>query len=259
MAESAPHFNLFKIINRISAINQYVFWLIFILSISPFLIHNYCVKCKLDDLLNVLNIVGIAVYFALELLNDFILIPLSDSKRRDDFIDNSFGSNHSPINSVGYYDNDEVNKGLYKTAVNLFENCFFTFSLVKMTTARKIVFPIIILMSMLVLSYFGFKVIPFGLTLLQALFSVNIIGLVVKQFILLNRLQTIHDSWIALFQNEDFKTDEMKYQTFVYKYWLQYEVLHGKIHPGIPEKIFHKYNSKLTEEWKKIKEKFNIN
>ena len=208
---------------------------------------------------NILNIIGITAFFLTEILIDYIFLPQADSKRRDDFIDNSFGSKFSPKNSVGYYDNDEIGKGLYKTSVNLFENCFFTFSLAKIITTRKIIIPILMVLAMAIFAYYGFKEVPFTLSILQALFSANILGLLIKHLILLNRLSAIQDSWIGLFQIEEFKKEPFKYQANIYRYWLQYETLHSKINAGIPDSVFKKNNKFLTDEWETIKTKYNIN
>ncbi|MBW7674773.1 hypothetical protein [Chryseobacterium chendengshani] len=258
MAEFAPQTELFKIINNLSSFGQFLFWIILGFSVSPLILNEFNLPESITDILNILNITGITAFFLIEILIDFILLPQADSKRRDDFIDNSFGSKFSPKNSVGYYDNDEIGKGLYKTSVNLFENCFFTFSLVKIITTRKIIIPILMVVFMSILAYYGFKKVPFALSILQALFSANILGLLIKHLILLNRLSTIQDSWIGLFQNEEFRNEPFKYQANIYRYWLQYETLHSKINAGIPDSIFKKNNALLTTEWETIKSKYNI-
>jgi hypothetical protein len=258
MAEFAPQYNLFKIINRLATINQFVFWLILAFSIFPVTFKEFCEATSLINIINILNIIGISLFFILEIISDYILLPQADSKRRDDFIDNSFGSVFSPNSSIGYYDNDEVSIGLYKASVNLFENCFFTYSLVKATTTKKILIPTIMLLFMLVFAYYGFREVSFALSVLQALFSANIIGLLIKHLILLNRLTAIQDSWIALFQHEDFKEKTYKYQSSVFRYWLQYEALHSKINAGISTKVYDKLNPSLTKEWNKMKLRYHV-
>jgi hypothetical protein len=258
MAKYTPQYNLFKIINILASISRFVFWIVLVLSITPLIFKEFCEGAHLFNIINILNIIGISLFFILEIISDYILIPQADSKRRDDFIDNSFGSGFSPNNSVAYYDNDEVSQGLYKASVNLFENCFFTYSLVKLTTIKKIIIPSIMFLFMVAFGYFGFQQVPYALSILQALFSANILGLLIKHLILLNRLATIQDSWIALFQQDDIKANTYKYQASIYRYWLQYETLHSKINAGIPEKVYNVNNPPLTEEWKKIKLKYNI-
>ncbi|MCD8411253.1 hypothetical protein [Tenacibaculum finnmarkense] len=258
MAKYAPHINLFKDINKLSAIERIIFWVILGLSISSVVLNKFIVPQKVTDILNVLNIIGIGLFFTIGILVEYIFLPQADSKRRDDFIDNSFGSKFSPKNSVEYYDNDEINLGLYKASVNLFENCFFTYSLSKIVTVSKIIIPTIILIVMLIISYYGFKEVPFALSTLQTLFSANILGVLIKHIILINKLSTIQDSWIQLFQNKDYKINTFKYQASIYRYWLQYETLHSKISAGIPDSVFQKNNESLTLEWERIKSQYNI-
>lgn len=258
MAEFAPHTNLFKIKNKLSSIASAIFWSILIFSLAPIIFTQFSIPDKVTDIINILNIIGISTFFLIEIVIEYLLLPQADSKRRDDFIDNSFGSKFSPKNSIGYYDNDEIGKGLYKASVNLFENCFFTFSLSKIVTISRIVLPTVMLFAMAILAYYGFKEVPFALSILQALFSANILGLLIKHLILINKLSAIQDSWVNLFQNTNFKSETYKYQTSVYRYWLQYETLHSKINAGIPDNIFNKNNDMLTQEWEELKAKYNI-
>ena len=258
MAQFAPQYNLFAIIDKIRSSIVWVFWIIFILSAIPGVLTLLKVDLGIDDLINTLNIIFIGAFFVLDILVEYILVPQADSKRRDDFIDNSFGSTFSPNPSVGYFDTDELHFGLYKAASNLFENCFFTYSLVKATTIRKTILPILVIVSVAVFAYYGFKQVPFALSFLQALFSATLLGELVKHFVLMARLHTIHDSWIALFQRPDLKLNIDNYKTYVYRYWLQYETLKSRIQPGIPQKTFDKLNPKLTQDWIAIKTRYNI-
>lgn len=259
MAEFAPQYDLMKIIDKIRAGISYIFWIIFILSVTPSLLNIFECELKIDDLFNTMNIISISLFFILEIVVEYILIPQADSKRRDDFIDNAFGSTFSTTASIGYYDTNEVQRGLYKVATNLFQNSYFTYNLVKAITLRKTILPSLVLLSIAVFAYFGFKQVPFGLSLLQALFSATLLGDLVKHFILMVRIHAIHDSLITLFQNQDVKSNTDKYQTQIYRYWLQYETLHSRIQAGIPETVFQKLNSGLTEDWDNIKLRYNIN
>jgi hypothetical protein len=259
MAKFSPHYNLMKIVGKLSLFGQFVFWSILVLSFIPIVFKEFCEETQLINIVNILNIIGISLFFIIELVNDYVLIPQADCKRRDDFLDNSFGSTFSTKSSIEYYDNEEVNIGLYKVAVNLFENCFFSYSLLKSTTLRKIIIPSTILLLMSIFSYYGFKNVPIALSVLQALFSANILGSLVKHLILLAKLSTIQDSWIVLFQHADLKTNIDEYNHHVCRYWLMYEALHSRYNMSIPERAFKKLNPLLTAEWKEIKQKYNIN
>ncbi len=259
MAEFAPQYNLYKIIEKVKLISSACFWFIFLLSITPPLVYSIDARFKYDGIVNSLNIIFLLTYFVLEILSEYILVPQAESKRRDDFIDNSFNSKFSPNKSVGYYDNDEIEVGLYKAACNLFENCFFTYSLIKAITFKNIIQPAIILLTVIVFACIGFNKVPIALSFLQILFSANILGSLIKHFILLTRLNIIQDSWIEIFQHSDLKNEIKKYEANIYRYWLQYETLHSRIQSGVPEKVFNKLNPILTREWMELKKRYKIN
>jgi len=258
MAQFAPQYNLFAIVDKVRTVLTIIFWTVFGFSVVPVIMKLTGVKFDIDDLVNQLNIVGLALFFILEILVDYILVPLADSHRRDDMLDNSFGSKFTSKSSVGYFDTDAVPVGTYRAACNLFANCFFTYSLVKITTVQKVIKPAIVLLSIGVCAYYGFREVPFALSLLQVLFSATILGELIKHCILLVRLQNIENAWKDLFQQTDFKLDPEKYEPFVYRYWLQYETLHSRIQTNIPSKIFHKMNDRLTIEWGLIKVRYGI-
>lgn len=258
MAEFSPHTDIYKVKGKLENINNFIFWLTLFLSTLPIVFMEPCKEYKIIDIINIINISCIGLFFIIETLNEFILLPLADNKRRDDFIDNSFGTKFSIKNSVGYYDNDDVELGIYKAAVNQFESCFYTYSLVKLSTISKIVIPSIILFSMTIFAYYGFSEVPFALTILQAFFSANILGNLIKHLILMNRLASIQDSWVELFQKENFKNDAAKYQPSILRYILLYETLNSKINANISSKIFNRHNSKLMSDWEDLKVKYNI-
>jgi len=259
MAKFSPHTDIYKIKKRLESINSFIFWLTLFLSIFPIVFTEICDEYGFIHWINIFNIIAIALFFIIEILNEYILLPLADNKRRDDFIDNSFGSKFSIKNSIDYYDNQEIENGMYKAAVNQFENCFFTYSLVKISTVSKIVIPAVMLIFMSIIAYYGFSRVPFALTILQAFFSANILGDLIKHLILINRLSSIQDSWLQLFQNINLKQEVSNNEPHILRYWLQYETLHSKINANISNKTFNKSNEKLTADWNDLKTKYNIN
>lgn len=210
------------------------------------------------DAIDLINILSILAYFVLEVIKDFILVPDTEQKRRDDFIDNSLGTKYLLVNSVDYYDNEEVPEGLYKTAVNLFENIFFTSILIKTLTVRKIVLPALVLSSVWVFAFYGFSNVPIALTVLQVFFSTQILGDLIKHLILRSQLDGMLNMTIALFKHPDLNIKINDHRADFYRIWLRYETLISRIHPGIPGKIFNQYNAKLMEDWKNLKIRFAI-
>lgn len=258
MADFTPHNNLFNKINTLTKISNFLFWLIFLLTIFPLLVKSFYDITEYIDLLIIINIISICFLFTLDIIIEFVLLPLANNRRIDDFLDNSLGSNFSQKNSINYYDNDKIKIGLYKVAVNLFENCFFTKALLCKSYINKIIIPILFIIVLIISTYTGFKNNPLGLTILQTLLSINILGNLIKYSILVIKLNTIEDNLNSLFQNKNFKTNLIEYESYIYRYWLKYETLISKINPDISTKTFAKSNTILTKEWEDIKIKHNI-
>jgi hypothetical protein len=258
MSDFTPHNDLFNKINVLTKISNFLFWAIFLLTVLPLLVESIFDITKYDDFLNIINIVLICFLFSLDILIELILIPIANNKRIDDFLDNSLGTNFSQKNSINYYDNDKIEFGLYKVTVNLFENCFFTKSLLSKSYLNKIILPIIFIIVLIISTYTGFKNNPFALTILQTLLSINILGNLIKYIILVIKLNSIEDNLNSLFQNKNFKTNLSQYEPSIYRYWIKYETLISKINPDISSKTFEKSNELLTSEWEAFKKKHNI-
>ena len=259
MATFSPQYNPHKVTATVRLVNDWVFWIVFVLAFVPICFPDFCETELVKSILNVINVISILLFFTLEIVIEFILFPQSEQKRRDDFLDNSFGSKFSTANSIDYYNNENLGHGLYKASSNLFENAFFTYSLIKALTFRKIIIPAIVLTSVWAMAYFGFQRVPVALSVLQILFSANVLGNLVKHLILLNKVSTIQDNWITTFQIEDFKTHTLKYQSNIYRNWLNYEAILSRIQPDISDSFFKKHNTRLTTEWEQIKTKYSIN
>lgn len=258
MAKYSPPEIVYKIINKIEAWSSFLFWIVFMLSMTSSIVPDWSEYSMVKETIDLINILSILAYFVLEVIADFILVPDAEQKRRDDFIDNSFGTKYLLANSVDYYDNEEVPKGLYKAAVNLFENIFFTSFLIKKLTVRKIVLPALVLSSISVFAFYGFSNVPIALTVLQVFFSTQILGTLIKHLILLSQLESVLNMTIALFKHPDLNIKMSDYGADFYRIWLRYEMLINRMHPGIPDKIFKQHNAKLMEEWKNIKLRFSI-
>ena len=264
MAKFAPQANLYKTISVLRTSSTWLFWMVFALSVSLTLLllpntgaSSYFNVQAIKEFLEMTNVIAILLFFTLDVVISYVLFPEAENKRRDDFLDNSLGSKFSTNSSVDYYDNEEISTGLRKAAINQFENCFFTYSLLKALTFRKVIIPSVVFLAVWVFAYYGFKNVSMALSFLQVFFSVNVLGGLIKHLIL-SRVSVIYDSWITLFQDENFKNDPAKYQAHILRYWLRYETLHSTIPTDVPQLFFDKMNPILTNEWNAIKVKYQI-
>lgn len=265
MAQSAPHYSTYDNINKLRKLCGILFWLIFALAIFETAFSQLSIDilqanaAYILQVSNIVSIISIIIFFIAELVVDLFLVPMADNKRRDDFIDNSIGSTFSLEPSEGYYDNSEIQNGIYKVAVNLFENCFFTYNLITKLTYRKIIIPAFAGIGILILAYYGFNgQNTIAVTLLQFMFSTTVLGTLVKHLILLAKLQEIQKDWQNLFSKTTFKTDPESEAASIYRIWLNYETLHSRIPASVPQKVYEQNNPALTEKWIEVKSRYNI-
>lgn len=253
-----PQHSLFSITEKLRAVADFLFWAVFILSAIPTILSLAKIQWSFDELINVVNILAIVVFFSFDIIIEYFLVPQAENKRRDDFLDNSFGSNFTVKSSEQYFDTVNLDSGLYKAAANLFENSYFTYSVLKSVTTRKIIVPAIAFLAIFVFAYYGFRQAPFALSVLQVLFSANLLGGLIKHLVLIAKLNTLNDEWIGLFQQQDFKINISGYAPRVYRYWLRYETLLSRIQAAVPEIVFSRFNKQLTEEWSEIMKRYKI-
>ena len=144
------------------------------------------------------------------------------------------------------------------SSVNLFENCYFTCSLLKATISRKLYLPTGMFILLIVSAYFGFRDVPIALTLLQTLMSATVLGSLFKHVTLSNGLDTLQNCWVDLFQHSDIEDNTLKYQASIYRNWLNYETLLSTFSADISEETFNKLNPQLTKDWEVLKLRYNI-
>lgn len=208
---------------------------------------------------NILNIISLIFYFSLEIIIDYHLFPLAEDLRKSDFIDNSWGTKNLLNNSNKYYDNDELGFGLYKTATNLFENVFFTYTISKSMSLKKISVSLILAIIIIVIAYYGFEQVPIAIPFMQVVFSTVILGDLFKHLVYVNRMKQVIEKWQSLFSNSDFKINPDNHRADVYKTWIFYESTLARTQLSLSNKIFELFNDKLTQEWEIIKIRYNIN
>ena len=179
-------------------------------------------------------------------------MPKAEKKRRYDALDNSFGSAFSLQNSKEYFTNDEVEFGINKLGVNLFQNVFYTTRLSDKMMTSYIVKSSIFGVVFFIMAIYGLKNSPIMLPIFQFLFSAVIFGDLVKFLLFHRENNRILDELIVGFQTELNKTT-------ILKEYLDYEtnISWGQI--LICDKLFDKYDKTLEGEWQKLKQKFNIN
>lgn len=209
----------------------------------------------LFSVLEILNIVTLVSYAILYILTEIFIQPKTSGKRRKGFLDNSLGSKLLDSEVKGYYDNDELKVGPYKLLVNCFENCFFTKSIIQRMHVRVVCKNLILVLIMIIFSYYGYKDNMFTLPILQLFLSSAFIIELCYHFSFYAKLSQLYNNFIDIFSSHRTK-DEITQQAFLMV--IEYETTLAYNKSNISDKIYNKINEQLTKEWEQIKTRYGI-
>lgn len=180
----------------------------------------------------------------------------AEKLRRTDLIDHSFSTNFSGQQSSGYYNSAGINPGVYKIAVNGFENSLFSSNTAKKMTKMKWAKASVVLLIFLLSAFMGEKLI------LNSLIQVAAASVLVQQAIKLqlfsDRINKIHEDFKALFSNMRDETDKAKREGEMVRNVLNYETTISSAGIILDSKIFFKYNDELSRKWEKMKQDYKI-
>src|SRR5690625_6190121 len=109
-----------------------------------------------------------------------ILFHNVEKLKRNDLIDNAFGTNYSDENTTEYYNNDETEYGIKKLALNSYESSFHTENTLKLMLYKNLI--ILVLLSIpFLLSIFS----KFGSDIVIILFELSIPLTLLTDFVIL--------------------------------------------------------------------------
>lgn len=194
-------------------------------------------------------------YLVLELLVSNKLFQ-AEKARRVDLIDHSFGTNFSGEQSTGYYNAGGINPGVYKLAVHVFENSFFSCNTIKQMTTKKWIYAIIVFLVFLISAFLGEKLV------LNSLIQVAAAGILVQQAIKFqqfsNRMHNIHSDIKLLFSNLRDVVDKTSNEGEMAKNVIAYETTISAAGIILDDKIFNNDNADLSNKWEQLKQSYKI-
>lgn len=208
----------------------------------------------ISNILNSFNSFFILGYAILEFVVQHIFHEASTQKRYD-FIDNSFDTSLSEENSTAYYSNDDIEKGVYKMAVNGFENSLLTYNISKEMLKPIWIKNILIGFLFLAISIAGFNNI--FIMLFQLSLPLLLLSQAIKLTIFVNKINKVFENYRRLFQ--DLKKKKKKYKKAeIIINVIEYESTLSWGGILLDDDIYKKLNPKLSEKWEKMKIKYEI-
>lgn len=253
MTRIVPHQQMF---DRAKSFDKWANTIIYLSSVlSVALIFLSPPYDKLIVAINAANCVFITIIVVFDTLFNYFFFEAGKAKRLD-FIDNSMGTDFSGARSQGYFTNENLAAGLYKMAVNCFENSFFSSQIsAKMITASWVKFVIILII-------FVFSAALGEQKIVNLLFQLSLPLLLFQQALKITlfyiRVNSTYESFLHLFN--DFKqhgNNEGK-DPEILKIILDYQttLTWGAI--PLSDKLFNKYNAVLSQKWNELKANYNI-
>lgn len=241
----------------VEKLNKYAIILLYAstaLSIAISLLGYFSLVSDLKSTLIGFNILFICIYVYLDNRANYIFTK-AEMKRRLDWLDNSFGTNFSGKKSQNYFTNEHLSPGLYKLAVNCFENSYHTQFIISKMLPFLIAQTIIIVLLFVGSAYVGNREIIrlfFELSL-----PVILIQKLIKAIYFSSRIIDVHDRFKSLFNdlmNFGFENKTAEALRDI----LEYETALSWASTPLDSNIFRKNQDKLAAEWEELKQEYQI-
>lgn len=261
MTRYVPHQQIYDQAKRYDGWQTRVLTLATIFAIATIVINgiknmfpDFDFNCILD-VINALVSVLSVLYIVLDLLVNHKFYR-AEKGRRVDFIDHAFKTNFSGDRSSGYYNSGGINEGVYKMAVQTFENSLFSTNSAKKMTISKWTYAVIVLIVFLISACLGEK------SWVNNLLQLAAAGILVQQAFKFqyfsNRIEDIHAEFKTLFSNLRDVTDKAKHEGEMVKNVLSYETTLAWGSMILDSDIFDRDNDDLSEKWEKMKQDYKI-
>lgn len=262
MDRQLPYEISYKTLETGRNIENGLLWSTFICSILLQLFQINCLSQLLDsvkcivNLCGVLNYISIIGYSIFYVAVEIIMQPTVAGERRKGFIDNSLGTKllNQPVSN--YYDNDSITPGPYKMLVNCYENCFFTYNIIKAMLPKTIAKNAILLTLLLVLAYFGIRKSIVAMPLLQLCLSSLFLTELIYHILFFFKLKNMCEQFKQIFSAPK-STKNKTIQDAIYMV-LEYETALAYNKSPNSNSMYRKLNKNLTVEWNSIKQNYDI-
>ncbi len=242
--------------NTIEKWNGYADWILYgttVLSLVITFLGNELGE-TVKTMLVAINCVSIVGYVCIDNWCSFSFAK-NEMTRRVDWLDNSFNTNYSGQRSQGYFTNENVSPGLYKLAVNSFENSHHTHFIISKMMTGIFLKTIVVAIFFIVSVFFGNR------ELLRLLFELPLPVILIqkffKAFIYQSRIERVQDRFKTLF-NDLANTDFEKYTAGALRGVIDYEATLSWASIPLKGKLFFKYKDQLAEEWEELKINYGI-
>lgn len=246
-------------LNKWRMIEKIIFSFVILYPIIITIVEKFYFNSRILNFFDATYFISFFIYYILYIYTEVAMSPEVERKRRKGFIDNSFGSNLLEKEVKGYYSNDKISYGVYKMAINCWENCFFSLNISKEKTNKIIIRNLFLIGVVIFFAYYGFRNNKLGILVLQSLLLPLFLVELAYHFKFKDDLKRIYDDFQNFFskiKKEDIsKNDGIEGEIIFICENYEVALAYNKS-SSIDSKIYQKMNAQLTKEWEEIKERY---
>lgn len=254
MTKVVPYKNDYALVERNELLSQIILWTSVSISVTTLIISradvSFCKETTIS-LLNTINCFLAVVYFVSDIVANY-LFQLAETKRREDFFDNSLNTQLAEATSEGYFSNEHLSPGILKMGVNNFENSYLS-----KTVASRMLKPMLIKSAMVVALFLALALFTdreILTTALQLVFPFTIIQQTIRLFLYQKRISGVFKHYLIIFGST---SDDKKEQLIIHN-MTSYETTLSWACIKLNSKVFNKVNEELTPKWEAMKQKYHI-
>jgi len=256
MTQYNPYKGSFEQSKSFSKYAEITLWISTILLVIAFVLKEVNVNwSNISEVITNINCFFIVAFAILSFISETVFYQAS-IQRREDFIDNSFETTLAENRSQEYYTNDNIASGIYKMAVNGFENSLFTYNIAKKMTTRLWLKNILFAVSILIFSIFGYSS-AFTL-MIQLTLPILLLQQSIKHTLFVYRIKRVFENNRRLFNDLKNLNDSKHKRPEIILNVLDYEttLTYGAI--LLDSKIYNEMNPSLSVTWDELKKEYNI-
>lgn len=252
MSGKVAHADYFKKALYYSKVYDFIFYTsLIIVSIMGFL--------DKDNIADICSIALVMIIVIIEKIRDSYHFK-GEEVRRKGFFDNSFQTRFNEVSSEQYYDTDEVSYGVYKMAVNLFENSLYTREIVGKMKKKVGIINLVFFAIVVAFALYGIARANFAIPIVQLFLSKECILNWYDINVYYNRVDNIFEELKHLFDQRLRNTKEsIEANTAeIIKLYVEYETNIADEKILLDSKIYNEVNDRLMQEWEDMKIRYEI-
>ncbi len=254
MTKIVPYKNDYLLVERNELLSQIILWTSVFISVATLIITKADVPFYKEpkiSLLNTINCFLAVVYFISDIVANY-LFQMAETKRREDFFDNSLNTKLSEAISEGYFSNEHLSPSILKMGVNNFENSYFSKNITRRMLQPMLLKTALILVLFLILALFTDREIL--TTALQIVFPFTIVQQTIRLLLYHKRIGDVFKNYQKIFSS----TAEGNKEKLIIHNMTSYETTLSWACIKLNSKIFNKVNDELTPKWEAIKKNYHI-